>query len=136
MYLISLVVLCLSFCETPDAQQYQGPEIPADDDEPSPMYTVAESEEISRNNGVKPTSLMFVNLGRVLTKGSFTTNASLLSMDRPQILYRAETHTGLWEALAAPLKIIVAVSHAKAYGGFSRPPFYSTDFVQNTEHSP
>ena len=96
----------------------------------SPMEVVALAEEIAEQYGIKPQSLLFLNLGSVFTQGSFTSNASVLSL-RPIIPPRSGIHTGLYQALAANMKIIVVVSHDVIYRNLQ---FFASDFAQNIRH--
>ena len=101
-------------------------------DEPaSPMFVVEGVEQSALSRDIRPTALLFLDLGSILIEGSFTSDASLLSL-RPHETSRAVVvHFGLWQALAASLRIIVFLSQAES---LKRKMFFSSDFVQNIRH--
>lgn len=97
-----------------------------------PLDVVASAEEIARHHGVKPISLLLLDLGSILTEGSFNTKAFLLSLKPSTRLQpRIKVHTELWQALAAPLKIVVVVFQGGIFGNIN---YFGSDFTQNIRH--
>ena len=100
------------------------------------MQLVTAAEESAEHYGFEPSSLLLVDLGKVLTRGAFQAESSLLSLRpaplRKQLaLTESKTHTELIEALAAPLKVILITSQDELARSKH---FYSTDFNQNVRH--
>ena len=87
-------------------------------------------DRVATSKGIRPASLLLLELGSVLTQGSFTTHAHLLSL-RPANPHGDNIHTILWQALAAPLRIIAVVSEEDISRNIR---FFHTDFVQNIRH--
>lgn len=99
------------------------------------MKLVEAAEEYALLYDVKPTSLLIMDLGSVLTQGSVTLKSSLLSL-RPEIperltKIRSDVHTELVDGLAAPQKIILVTSQLETARSSV---FYTTDFTQNIRH--
>lgn len=97
-----------------------------------PINVVFFIEMFTRQRAIEPTSLLLLNLGSVLTNGSFRTNAFLLSLKPSLRSYPLPSvHTELWQALAAPLRIVVLLSQDEI---FDNAFFYGSDFIQNIRH--
>ena len=87
------------------------------------MEMVLAAEGFVRDSGLEPPSVLLLNLGESLTNGSFTTGALLLSsqFDSQHLDIRVE----LWEALAAPQKIVVIVSGKSCA---KNAPFFNSEY--------
>lgn len=96
-----------------------------------PQYVVDGVEWSASHRGISPTALLLLDLGNVLKGGSFTSNSNLLSLPPPDVDEGEYVHFGLWQALAAPFKIVVFVSQRESSES-SR--FFTADFVQNIRH--
>lgn len=66
-------LLCISLWEFSGSQHEPH-------NETFPMEVVVSAENSARDRGVEPTSVLLLDLGSVLTRGSFTTEALLLSL--------------------------------------------------------
>ena len=111
-------------------------ELPAEHQQAHPMDIVLSAEEIVREHGMRPTSVLFLDFGSILTRGSFRTDGSLLSMWPEPFVARIPVltlgiHLDLWLPLAAPLKIIVVVSQDVWSENLF---FFRSDSFQNIRH--
>ena len=93
------------------------------------MNVVGAAESFVRDRGMEPSSVLLLDLGGSLTSGSFTTRALLLSLR----LYTKndDIHAELWEALAAPQKIVVIVS---APSCTKNALFFKWDYGEDIRH--
>ena len=127
---VLLIVTILHSLGTPNSLKLlQLPETEGEE-QASPMDVVTQAEIIALRRNLSPTSILLLDLGSVLTQGSFSSNASLLSL-RPRIPPQVDVHTELLEALAAPQKIFVVMSQTE---GLRNKDFFASDFVQNIRH--
>lgn len=100
-----------------------------------PMELVRAAEESARRYRVQPTSLLIVDIGGVLLRGSFRSEASLfcVTQEITELLARSSghIHTELINVLPVPLQIILITSQDEVS---LKGPFYATDFTQNIRH--
>ena len=143
IYTVYSVLIAVSCCMISTARE------PAKlREEVHPTSIVEIAHGLAASKGIRPTSLLLLELGSVLTQGSFLTYAHLLSL-RPaklagpvsqfDVSVRASgtqphgyiIHTILWQALAAPLSIIAVVSEEDISRNTE---YFQTDFIQNIRH--
>ena len=127
---VLLIAIVLSSLGAPNSKQLAQLRVTDLEEQADPMDVVRKAEKVAAERNMTPTSILFLDLGSVLTRGSFSSNASLLSL-RPRILLPVEVHTELWQALAAPQKIFVVMSQSE---GLENKNFFGSDFVQNIRH--
>ena len=140
MYKLFRLIL-FSGCFEPSASQGQrrAPQMELPEELNFPTRTVNVAERLARSHGIEVTSLLLLNLGSILTQGSFKADANLLSLRpwktvRPWLLKDRENLnllTNLWQALAAPLKIIIVVSQDKT---LEYKDYFNTDFNHHLRH--
>ena len=140
MYKVFCLVVFLGSFEPSAAQeQRRVPQFESPEELNFPTRTVNVAERLARSHGIEVTSLLLLNLGSILTQGSSKADANLLSLRpwktvRPWLLKDAENLgllTNLWQALAAPLKIIIVVSNDET---LEYKKYFNIDFVHNLRH--